>query len=59
MKAAKEVPVEPAQELATEPAQDAPVKDAGDVIANDEHAGIGGSYVFDPVTGTRTKVQDE
>lgn len=32
----------------------APQKDVLETIATDEHAGKGGSYVFDPLTGKRT-----
>jgi hypothetical protein len=32
----------------------APAKDVLEVIATDEHAGKGGSFVFDPLTGKRT-----
>lgn len=38
-----------------EPKRDpAPLKKAVDVIASDEFAGKGGSYIFDPTTGTRS-----
>ena len=30
-----------------------PQKDAREILTTDEHAGRGGSYVFDPATGTR------
>jgi hypothetical protein len=33
---------------------DMPIAD--DAIASDEHAGRGGSYIFDPVSNTRTRV---
>jgi hypothetical protein len=36
------------------PAVQAAVQTAADVLAKDEHAGKGGSYVFDPGTGLRT-----
>lgn len=29
------------------------------VLATDEHAGKGGSYIFDPATGSRTRVPPE
>lgn len=29
------------------------------IIATDEHAGVGGSYVLDPLTGKREKVISE
>lgn len=32
--------------------------DVIDVILNDEHAGKGGSYIYDPETGKRTLVDD-
>ena len=32
----------------------APAPDVLKVISTDEHAGKGGSYVFDPLTGKRT-----
>lgn len=35
-------------------ADPAPLKSATDVIATDEFAGKGGSYIFDPTTGTRS-----
>jgi hypothetical protein len=34
---------------------DTPEQPAVD-IQNDEHRGVGGSYIFDPVTGKRTRV---
>ncbi|RJF99015.1 hypothetical protein [Noviherbaspirillum saxi] len=35
-----------------------PVSDAHKVLATDEHAGRGGSYVFDPAAGKRTPVPE-
>jgi hypothetical protein len=32
-------------------------KDLAEAMATDEHAGKGGSYVFDPATGKRTPTQ--
>ena len=34
-------------------------KDSAGVIASDEFAGQGGSYVFDPVTNTRKPAQSD
>lgn len=36
----------------------AAVQTAADVLAKDEHAGKGGSYVFNPDTGLRTPTPD-
>ena len=33
-------------------------KDVKDAILHDEHAGKGGSYIYDPETGKRTLVDD-
>lgn len=38
----------------TEPQAEATPKTPADVIASDEFAGKGGSYIFDPKTGTRS-----
>lgn len=38
----------------SKPAPAAPKKAAIDVLARDEFAGKGGSYIFDPITGTRS-----
>ncbi|MFC7518694.1 hypothetical protein ACFQUU_27155 [Herbaspirillum sp. GCM10030257] len=35
-----------------------PVKDASKVLTTDEHAGRGGSYVFDPATGKRSPASE-
>lgn len=34
-----------------------PQMDVSKVITSDEFAGKGGSYVFDPVSGTRTRAE--
>lgn len=34
-----------------------PQKNVSEVLTTDEFAGKGGSYVFDPVSGTRTRVE--
>lgn len=39
--------------------EDLDAVDAGAVLAIDEHAGHGGSYVFDPLTRKRTPVEGE
>lgn len=31
--------------------------DSATAIASDEYSGLGGSYVFDPATGKRTRVE--
>jgi len=36
------------------PIEPTPKKHAAEVIASDEFAGKGGSYIFDPKTGTRS-----
>lgn len=46
----------PKNKAAEKPAPAAPVKTAVDVLARDEFAGKGGSYIFDPNTGTRSPV---
>ncbi len=43
--------------LVDDPAQAVPV-DVRTVLTTDEHAGRGGSYVFDPATGKRTLVNE-
>ncbi len=40
------------------PAAPKPQKDALEVLTTDEHAGRGGSYVFDPAAGTRIPVSE-
>lgn len=30
-----------------------------EVLTTDQYAGLGGSYLFDPATGTRTPITDE
>lgn len=35
-----------------------PDQSAGVDIQDDEHRGVGGSYVFDPVSGKRTRIEE-
>lgn len=41
------------------PATAPKVKSLEECISSDEFNGVPGSYIYDPVTGTRTRVPDE
>lgn len=51
--ASRKTPESAAADAAIEVPEQAPA-DSASVLASDEYAGLGGSYIFDPVSGKRT-----